>query len=202
MSFSDRHAAVAESILRLVAAPDDAAAIVGDIAEINSTGRAQFWCDVLSSGGALLIHSVRRHPLSAICLGVAGFVLWSLIYVAVRVAFAFAGLVPIDTSFANCAVLSLGSFALLAIALVSSNLLAGVAIGYRSRDGAMNRCVPLALLFGLGMIAFPLAASMRVEISWYCLGLYLVGLPLLYILPLLCGGAIGGRLSAGHRAAR
>lgn len=184
-------------MLTLITTKEAAAAIVGDLAESRGRGSCLFCLDFVSIGLGLLLHSVRRKPVRVVSLCALGFVLWSVIYCIVRVLFALAGLIPLDTSLAECAVISLWSFALFALALVSSNLLAGLAIGYRSRSGEMNRCVPLAMLWSLGMVVFPVADWLSLSVSWYCMLIYLLGLPLLYIVPLLCGGAIGGRLGSG-----
>jgi hypothetical protein len=179
-----------------------AAAIVGDITESHGPRIGRFWLDIGSSAFALLVHSISRGPWTAVTLGFLGLALWFSIYCVVRVALAAAGLIPIDISIAECAVVSLSGFVLLAAALVSSNLLAGVAIGYRARVDGMNRCVPLALFWALAMIALPLADWLRVSVTWSCMLIYLLGLPLFYILPLLYGGALGGRISTRQRAAR
>jgi hypothetical protein len=184
----------AEGLLSLVTSKDRAASIAGDLAEeAGSRCGVWFWVDLLSVALALFSQAFRLAPWRSSWLIVSGLILWFVLYTLLRALGALLGLHALDTSCEDCGTLSVSAYVYFAVTLVVSNFLAGLVMGWRSRVGRPNACTPLAVFWVVSAIVAAVVDAMLVSGTGYCSIVYLIGLPLLYVAPLLYGGAIAGR---------
>jgi hypothetical protein len=188
---------LAEALLSLVTDRERASCIAGDLAESDG-GHASgpFWAELVSICVALLWLGLRSSARRSAWLVASGFVLWFSIYASIRVLGAAAGVHGIDAPWLDCRTLPPTSLAYLAITLCLSNLITGAIMGRRARAGGLNACAPLAVLW-LGIAAAsPVWMVLFARPTWYCAAVYLLGLPLLYALPLLYGASLARPRSA------
>jgi hypothetical protein len=191
-------AALAESLLGLLTHAAHAATIVGDLIESHGRARTRFWLDVGSIGLALFTSAVRHAPLRTLWLAVVGLIAWGSIYVSTRAVAAGLGVLAVR-SLSECCTAPVSSLLWLAAALIISNWGAGFWLGFRIRAAGFNPCMPLAAVWLALTVAVPFFPPLRLPdlaAAWYCLLVSLFAVPLLYLAPLLHGGALGARCRA------
>ena len=189
-------ASLAEALLGLVTSPDRAEAIAGDLVEQMGRGRVDRCRFVLHLSGvafALLLAGIGAARVRTVWLFASGLVLWFLLYGLIRATGALLGVHPFDSAGLDCLARPLSASLYLAAALLVSNFLTGVALGSRAPAGGLNGSVPLAAFWSLFTLAAPAAAAVTASATWHCTLYYLLGLPLLYVAPLLYGAAVARR---------
>lgn len=183
-------ACFAEALLALVTNRERAEAIAGDLVEETGAGqRWRFGFHLLSISCSLLVAGIGMARWRSLWLFAAGFALWFFVYVTIRAGGALAGVHPLDDRGIDCLATPLGANIYLAAALLASNFVTGAVLGARTPAGALNAGVPLAAFWALCAVAAPVAAWLTASATWHCTLFYLLGLPLLYVAPLLCGAA-------------
>lgn len=197
---SGRAVALAEALLALLTTRERAAAVAGDLAE-EARGRGSGWFMLAVPGVALALFAAafgaeRRRMLGLLVAGLAG---WAGVYLAVRATGAAAGLQPMVLPLADGMERPWAVQVYLSVALVLAGLIAGAALGTRPAAHGVNAVTPLAAWWVVVALVAPLADLLAGRATWDCVLLYLVGVPLLYVLPLLTGGALGAR-AARRRA--
>lgn len=191
-------AALAEELLALVTTRERAASVAGDLAE-ESGRRGPFWFGVALArvAAALFSSAFAACRVRLLWLLASGFVCWFAVYAAVRSAGAVAGFQPIVLPLTDCVERPWPVQVYLGAALVLSGLLAGAALGTRAPAQGVNGATPLAAGWACLAVVAPLAELAAGTATWHCTLLYLLGLPFLYMLPLLAGGALGARAVRG-----
>lgn len=81
----------------------------------------------------------------------------------------------------------------LAATLALSSLLTGLALGRRTAANGVNAAAPLAMFWAASAVVLPLWDYLAGVGSWYCTFVYMLGLPTLYLMPLIGGGAFAAR---------
>ncbi|MBN1239348.1 MAG: hypothetical protein JXB36_12670, partial [Gammaproteobacteria bacterium] len=181
-------ALIAEELLALFTDRGRAAAIAGDLTEeAGAKGTAWFAAALANVAGALFFCAfagARGHTLRL--LG-KGLLVWCALYMGVRIIGALSGVAPRYAADADFAALDLGAQLYLAGALIVAALLAGAVLGARATANGVNAAVPLAMLWLTTAVVAPVWDLAAGTATWYCTILYLTGLPLCYVLPLLTG---------------
>lgn len=193
-------AALAEALLSLFTARERAAAVAGDLVEeAPRRGRVWFCVSLLGVALALFASAFGARRGRVLWLFASGFVLWLGAYTAVRAAGAAAGLQPLVLPAGAVAEMPWSLQAYLALSLVLSGLAAGAVLGRRARVHGVNGAAPLAAFWASAALIAPLVDLAVGTATWHCTLLYVLGLPLFYVLPLLAGGALGARSRVAAR---
>jgi hypothetical protein len=168
---------------------------VGDLAEeAQHRGRLWFWRSLLGVAVAMFFNAFGCARARTLGSFAAGFVLWCAVYAGIRVLGALFGLQPLaPAGLADGAAWSSEVF--LAAALIVSSFCTGLLLGLRTAASGLNACTPLAMFWAAAAVILPVADCLGGTASWRCTALSLLGLPLLYMLPLLAGGACSRRRS-------
>lgn len=189
-----RKAFIAEELLSLTTTRERASSIAGDLVEERgSRGAGWFCCALASVALALFFAAFGTARAHSLWLLARGLVVWCLIYAAVRLAGALAGIQPLMTGTGSFESLAPTVQLYLAATLMLSGVLTGMLLGGSSTGNGMNAVTPLAAFWALAAVLAPLMDLVTGTATWYCTALYLTGLPLCYLLPLLAGGAFAGR---------
>ncbi len=187
-------AAVAEEVLALLTSRERAGAVAGDLAEeAGRRGRIWFGCALLGVALALFASAFGASRARVLWLFVSGFVAWFAIYAAVRTAGAALGVQPLTPAVTDPFAAAWPVQLYLAATLALSGVLAGAALGARAPHGGLNACAPLAMFWVCAALVLPVLDLVAGTATWYCTLLYVLGLPLMYVLPLVGGGALGAR---------
>ena len=188
---------IAEEVLALVTDRDRAAAIAGDLTEEAAARGAAWFAMTLAGVAAALFFgafaTARGYTLRLLGKSV---LVWCAFYLCIRVVGALTGLAPEYAADADFAALGLGTQVYLAGALVAAALLSGAVLGAAATANGVNAAVPLAMLWLTTALVAPVWELAAGTATWYCTFLYLIGLPLCYVLPLLTGAALTGRRGA------
>jgi hypothetical protein len=192
-----RRIAFAEALLRLLTSRSEARSIAGDLAEhARVRGRSAFWRDLTGIAGALLAAGLCAAPLRSLCRLLAGLALWLGFYVGLRTAAAYGGLLPLDARLVDGGPGSMPMLLCAGAALALSNLLAGACLGLDARRAGVHACVPLATFWVVTALALIATDAWHATTTWYCTLVYVLGIPLLYVAPLIGGGLVTSRLRA------
>lgn len=188
---------IAENILSLTTPRERAVSIAGDLVE-ESAGRGLAWfCTTLAGVAmALFFAAFGAARKQTVWLLARGLVVWSLVYAGVRIAGALAGIQPLVTDDGSFESLAPALQLYLAATLMLSSVLTGILLGGAATANGLNAVMPLAVFWALAAILAPLMDLVAGTATWYCTVLYLLGLPLCYLMPLLAGGALAGRRAA------
>ena len=185
-----RKGSCSEAFLSLFTTVDMAASIVGDLSE-ERLGRCRYWLRVAGIGLSLCLGSVRGAPGRCLGLGLLGSVVYLGVWLAVLVA---SGLPWFPWNRAGQTEFWLR----IALVVGLANLVTGFILGRWVSVRGTNALAPLSLLW---LAAWPaelvFVALMHihepVEASFGLLVLAALGYPLLGLLPLTVGGAVGRR---------
>ncbi len=187
-------AVLAEELLALVTSRERAGAIAGDLTEEAACRGYCWFCRALAGcAAALFAHAFGAGRVRVLLVLCCGFAAWLIAYVGVRVAGAALGLQPLVLPVAPALERPWPVLVYLGATLVLSGVVAGVVLGSRRPAHGLNPCAPLAMFWGLAAVAAPVLDLVAGTWTWHCTLLYVVGLPLLYMLPLMVGGALGAR---------
>lgn len=194
LSFSQR-------LISMFTTLDRSVAIVGDLAEESQIrGSGWFWLQLTRTAFALCFRSVRSAPLISLLLAPAGIVLSEILYWA---ALSASGMIGFLQGFDPSAMtwdqfLSQTSFWTWAIVFMTvSNFLVGLIFGRFASTKNMNGCVPTVALLVIYLAAWPFLAEFVFELP---LALNIAGAvtaPVIYLAPLMVGGALGQRRTVG-----
>jgi hypothetical protein len=194
-------AALAEEVLALLTGRSRAQAIAGDLAEeAGRRGPLWFCRALLGTGLALFASALGARRGRMLWLLASGLVCWFAIYLIVRAAGAVAGLQPVVLPIPDAVPRPWPVQVYLAVTLAASGLLAGAALGMRARAHGVNAAAPLAMFWAFAALVLPILDLFAGTATWYCTLFYLFGFPLVYMLPLLAGGALGARVTAARTA--
>jgi hypothetical protein len=187
----------AEELLSLVMAAERAESIAGDLAEESSReGRLWYWRSVLGVAGAMFFKTFGTSRWRTLGFLAGGFLLWFALYASIRLAGALLGIEPLIATVADGGGFAWSTQLYLAVALILASFGAGLALGPWGVADGVNAAAPLAMFFGVAAVVLPVLDGVGGAGSWYCTALYLGGVPLLYVLPLLAGGALARQRSA------
>jgi hypothetical protein len=182
---------LAEELLSLVMDSGRAESIAGDLAEESShEGALWYWRSVLGVAAAMFFRTFGAARWRTLGFLAGGFLLWLVLYAGIRVAGALLGIEPliatetVDGSFAWGTQLYLG------VALILASFGAGLALGPWAVADGVNAAAPLAMFFGAAAVVLPVLDGFGGTASWFCTALYVFGVPLLYVAPVLAGGAL------------
>ncbi|HEU4616681.1 MAG TPA: hypothetical protein VFV10_01505 [Gammaproteobacteria bacterium] len=190
MKVSERRG-FAEELLSLVLSPERAESIAGDLAEEASReGEVWYWRSVLGISAAMFFKSFGAARLRTLGFLAAGFLVWCVLYAAIRVAGALLGVEPLIATVSAEGGFAVSTALYLGAALVLASFGAGLALGSRCITDGVNATAPLAMFWGVTAVVLPILDGFAGVSSWYCVVLYVAGVPLLYVLPLLAGGAL------------
>lgn len=161
---------IAERILRLVASPEEAASIAGDLRELSVTrGRLWFWFSVARTGSSLLWKDLTSAPLFLAVLGLRGLLVtvclgWLIRLIAIRMPLSLAR----SAEWNNLAVQAL----LIAMWLITTSLaqfVTGRYLATRSRGreaAALVAYIAVSCLMRAGFLTYFAARSSIVVFSW------------------------------------
>ncbi|HEX5420144.1 MAG TPA: hypothetical protein VFY39_09105 [Gammaproteobacteria bacterium] len=186
------NASLAEELLSLLTPREQAETIIGDLEEAREPGQLGFWLAVLGVAFALFFAAFNTARARTLGFLAAGFVLWSALYIGVRVLGELLGLQPWAGGFvADSSGLTTQLY--LAAALVLSSFLAGLLLGFRTASNGTNASAPLAMFWAAAALVMPVFDCFSNTATWGCMLLYLFGMPAFYMLPVLAGGACARR---------
>ena len=198
-----RKALIAEELLALVTDRQRAGSIAGDLTE-EAAARGLLWFGAAVAGVAAALFfrafgAARGHTLKLLGQGV---LVWCAFYVGIRIVGLVTGIAPQYAPGSEFAALGAGAQVYLAGALVVAALASGAVLGAASTSNGLNAAVPLAMMWAATAVVAPLWDLAAGTATWYCTFLYLAGLPLCYVLPLLTSAALVGRRNVTPRAVR
>jgi hypothetical protein len=195
-----RKALLTEEFLCLITSRERAESIAGDLVEEAGT-RGIVWLGaaLASVAFALFFSAFGAARSRTLWLFGRGLLVWGLLYVVVRFVGAMIGIQPLLMPSTDYAALSPGVQVYLASTLILAAFLTGLVLGGRRTSNGLNAATPLAMFWALSVVVAPLMDLAAGTATWYCTFLYLLGLPLCYLFPLLAGGALAGRRSAPAR---
>jgi len=184
-------ALIAHGVLALTSPPDRAETMAGDLAE-EAEARGRVWFAAALAGVSFAMFfqafgSARGRALKLLGLGL---VVWFGCYVAARAAGALLGLQPFVIDTRNVADLSFGTLLYLGVLLMIASFATGLVLGRREAVRGMSPVMPLAVFWATTAVAGLCADLAAGTPTWQCTLLYVCGLPLLYIAPLLAGGML------------
>ena len=188
-----RKAWIAQSLLELTAPPQRAETMAGDLVE-EARARGALWFAAALGGVwlAMFFHAVgsaRARMLGVLGVGLA---MWLALYAAARIAAAALGVQPLVIDTHDVAALPLGTVAYLGTMLALSNFFTGVLMSRTTRPvQGMSAVMPLAMFWASAALIGFCADLAAGRSSAQCVLVYLGGVPLLYIAPLLLGGRLG-----------
>ena len=186
---------LAEELLSLVMSEERAESIAGDLAEEGRReGALWYWRSVLGVSAAMFFKSFGAARLRTLGCLAGGLFVWCFFYAAIRIAGALLGIEPLIATVASDGGFAWTTALYLGASLVISSFGAGLALGARSSADGVNAAAPLAMFFGVAAVTMPVLDVLAGTSTWYCTALYLCGMPFLYVLPLLAGGALAGSL--------
>jgi hypothetical protein len=182
---------LAEELLSLFIEAERAESIAGDLAEESrSEGVLWYWRSVLGVAAAMFFKTfgaARRRTLGFLA---GGFLLWFVLYAAIRIAGALLGIEPLIATATVGGGFAWGTELYLAAALILASFGAGLGLGLWAVADGVNAAAPLAMFFGAAAVVLPVLDGLGGSGSWYCTALYVGAVPLFYVLPLLAGGAL------------
>jgi hypothetical protein len=182
-------ASLAEELLSLLMTEERAESIVGDLAEeARREGRVWYWCSVAGVSSAMFFKAFGGARTRTLGFLVAGFALWLAFYTLIRVVGAVVGLAPLIAATGSGAQ-AWATYLYLAATLALSSFCAGLALGPRTVAEGVNATAPLAMFWAAAAVVLPVLDCIQGTASWNCLLVYVAGVPALYMLPLLAGGA-------------
>lgn len=189
---------LAEELLSLVTGPERAQSIAGDLAEeARREGALWYWRSVLAVSAAMFFQRFGRARWRTLGFLAGGLLLWLVLYASIRIAGALLGIEPLVATVSAGGGFAWSTQLYLAAALILASFGAGLALGPFAVADGINAAAPLAMFFAVAAVVFPVLDGVAGTATWYCTALYLAGVPLLYVLPLLAGGAL-----VRHRAPR
>lgn len=190
-------ALIAEGVLSLTSPPDRAETMAGDLTEEART-RGALWFAAALTGVCLAMFfqafgEARGRTLRILGVGLG---VWFAVYVAARLAGALLGIQPLVIDARSVTELPPATLLYLGAMLALTNFVTGLVLGHRVSANRMNPVMPLAVFWAsMAVVGFCTDAAAGTP-TWYCTLVYLGGVPILYVAPLLLGGAL-----AAHRAA-
>lgn len=190
-------ALLAQELLSLTTDRERAGSIAGDLTEEAAyRGSLWFWSMLGGVTFALFYRAFGLARIRTFWLLCRGLTVWAALYIAIRLIGAVAGIEPLSIPQAEFVDLPMTTQAYLAATLMLSSLLAGLALGSVTRANQISGAAPLAMFWAVSIIVAPGVEWLAGTGTWYCTLLYVVGLPLCYLAPLLLGGALAGRRAA------
>jgi hypothetical protein len=193
-------ALIAQRLLSLTSRCDRAETMAGDLAE-EARARGSLWFAAALTGVCLAMFfqafgAARARTLRVLGLGL---VVWLAAYAAARGAGALLGLHPLVIDGRSVAELPTATVLYLGATLVLANFLTGLVLGRRASLNGMSPVMPLAVFWAsTAVVAFCSDVAAGTP-TWYCTLVYLGGLPVLYIAPLLSGALLAGHTTAPVR---
>lgn len=182
---------LAEELLSLVTGADRAQSIAGDLAEEASReGALWYWRSVLAVSAAMFFQRFGWARWRTLGYLGGGLLLWLVLYASIRVAGALLGIEPLIATVSAGGGFAWTTQLYLAAALILASFGAGLALGPFAVTEGVNAAAPLAMFFAATAVVLPVLDAVSGAATWYCTALYLGGVPLLYVLPLLAGGAL------------
>jgi hypothetical protein len=194
---------LAEALLSLVTSEERAETIAGDLAEeAERAGRLWYWRSVLGVSAAMFFKTFGGARLRTLGFLAGGFLLWCALYAAIRVIGALLGIEPLIATVSAGGGFAWSTALYLCAALILASFGAGLALGSRAVADGLNATAPLAMFWSAAAVVLPVLDAVAGTASWYCTLLYVVGMPVLYALPLLAGGAFARQRWARARLDR
>jgi hypothetical protein len=191
-----KSARLAEELLSLVMDAERAESIAGDLAEESDReGTLWYWRSLLGVAAAMFFKTFGAARWRTLVFLASGFVLWFALYASIRLAGALLGIEPLIATVADGGAFAWGTQLYLCAALILASFGAGLALGPWGVAEGVNAAAPLAMFFGAAAVVLPVLDAVGGAGSWSCTALYVGGVPLLYVLPLLAGGALSRRRS-------
>lgn len=200
-----RKAAYAEGLISCFAPPERARSIAGDLTE-EAAYRGNVWFATSLAGvvAALFLGAFATARAYTLWLMLRGFVVWAIVYAAVRVAGLLSGIEPDFVPGTPFEDLPLTAQAYLAGTLIVAGAAAGAVLGASGNGftgkgatgNGLNAATPLAMLWLSLAVVAPLWDVATGTATWSCTFFYIAGLPLCYALPLLGGALCTARVAA------
>lgn len=187
-----RNALLSEKLLFIALPFERAEPIVGDLVE-EAQSRGRLWYAFAMAGvlAATFMACAGRAPGRTAFYLLTGLACWVLIYVGLRLIAAAAGVHPLFVDVHDYANMPWATAVYLAVVTACSNFLTGLCLGRLGTH--FSPVAPLAVFWSATVIIAPFRDLALGSASWLCAAVYLAGVPLLYIAPLLVGGALAAR---------
>lgn len=179
----------------LVMSPDRADAIVGDLIEMSSTrGRAWFWRQALRAWVRYAFSTFKSAPVQSSTLAMGGLFIYSIVYWGLLELVNFQVYrdhIDPGNPIASVSMLPASALGKLAFIVAGASLATGLILGRFGTRPAMNGILPVFAIFFIYWLVWPVIGRLGFSLPWYIVLSGLVALPLIALLPLATGGAIG-----------
>lgn len=196
-------ALIAEQMLALISPPDKAETMAGDLAEEAAVnGSAWFAASLAGLSLALFFQAFGAARVRMLRMLAAGLVLWFAAYVGARIVGAALGLQPLVIDAHDVPGMPAATLVYLGATMALANFMTGFALGLAGPRGGVSPVMPLAVFWvAAAIVKFCVDTASGVS-TWYCTVVYLGGIPALYVMPLLLGGALAAQQRFGRLAFR